>query len=56
MGRGWVQVSNYNVCMSCGRWGGGSVFCAVVGWVGDCGFIFCVLLRYYTICFMFHLT
>jgi len=33
----WVQVSNYNVCMSCRWWGGGSAQCAVEGWVGDCG-------------------
>ena len=33
----WVQVSNYNVCMSRLCWGGGSALCAVEGWVGDCG-------------------
>ena len=33
----WVQVSNYNVCMSRCCWGGGSALCVVEGWVGDCG-------------------
>ena len=33
----WVQVPNYNVCMSRRCWGGGSALCAVEGWVGDCG-------------------
>jgi len=33
----WVQVSNYNVCMTRRCLGGRSVLCAVEGWVGDCG-------------------
>jgi len=33
----WVQVSNYNVCMTRCCWGGRSAVCAVEGWVGDCG-------------------
>jgi len=30
----WVQVSNYNVCMTHRCWGGRSALCAVEGWVG----------------------
>jgi len=33
----WVQVLNYNVCMTRHCWGGISALCAVEGWVGDCG-------------------
>jgi len=33
----WVQVLNYNVCMSRRCWGSGSALFAVEGWVGDCG-------------------
>ena len=35
--RGWVQVWNYNVCVTCRCWGGTSSVCAVEDWVGDCG-------------------
>ena len=41
---GWVQVSNYNVCMSRRWWDGGSA--PTVPFYGS---IFCVLLWYYTI-------
>ena len=33
----WVQVLNYNVCMTPHCCGGSSALCAVEGWVGDCG-------------------
>jgi len=33
----WVQISNYNMCMSPSWRGGGSALCALEGWVGDCG-------------------
>ena len=33
----WVQVSNYNVCMTRRCWVGRAALCAVEGWVGDCG-------------------
>jgi hypothetical protein len=33
---GWVQVSNYNVCMTGRCWGGRSAPCAIEGWLGDC--------------------
>jgi len=33
----WVQVTNYNMCMTRHCWGGRSALCAVEGWVGDCG-------------------
>jgi len=36
-GKGWVQVPNYNVCMSRLCWGGGSALSAVEGCDGDCG-------------------
>ena len=45
MGRGVGTGINY-MCMSHRWWGGGFAVCAVGGWVGDCGSIFCVLLRH----------
>ena len=33
----WVQVSNYNVCISRRCWDGGSALSTVERWVGDCG-------------------
>ena len=33
----WLQVPNYNVCMTGRCWGRRSALCAVEGWVGDGG-------------------